>query len=436
MFHRLSRIVLAAGATVAVIAAMAGPASARASAGIAARQTTSAGLVRAADATPIRNPGKLPVPVVLTYTATTSDSDTCTGYCAEPGYQGMIINFTSYTESASATLSANFGLTENDEGDGLTGTGPLAETNATFQSSGKINTGDPNCPTATKVVMQGTTPGTGSAGLSPTGEAGTPDLDLSWGNASGPFENVLQTQNPTCGTPSSTPTTTEEAEDDISAVDQKLGLDDITGWTIKLGWSAQTGETYATNTVTGSAPWPTADPPQADDGMMNATQTWTIGCPTASTMGERIACVAELAVYGLPLPGWDGGRIPYLHGGGHATVPGPTTGEDGVLDPTSGGLDCSGFTRWIYYLVYGTDVLGAGTVNDQRTHKGVKEVATTPSVGDLVFYESAAGAWYHAALLIKKSPDWQAGETHTGDYANFCKVTCNATANFYTYTGP
>ena len=36
LFHRRNRIVLAAGITVAVIAAMAGPANARASAGIAA----------------------------------------------------------------------------------------------------------------------------------------------------------------------------------------------------------------------------------------------------------------------------------------------------------------------------------------------------------------------------------------------------------------
>ena len=49
------------------------------------------------------------------------------------------------------------------------------------------------------------------------------------------------------------------------------------------------------------------------------------------------------------------------------------------------GLDCSGFTRWVYYLAYGKDVLGDGDNNAQRVHKGVTS-EPGPSLGDLVFY--------------------------------------------------
>jgi hypothetical protein len=152
------------------------------------------------------------------------------------------------------------------------------------------------------------------------------------------------------------------------------------------------------------------------------------------------ACVARQILDGIPQPGWKkipgDGSIPYSWGGGHphkadtdkgqsanGSAPGPSLGTcEGYTGPRHGsvksckdfakgpyqtvGLDCSGFTRWVFYLIMGQDVLGTGGTKDpgsQRTRPGVHSVST-PSVGDLVFFKEKNKAgkleWAHVGILI------------------------------------
>ncbi|MDF5751917.1 NlpC/P60 family protein [Spongiactinospora sp. TRM90649] len=108
---------------------------------------------------------------------------------------------------------------------------------------------------------------------------------------------------------------------------------------------------------------------------------------------NRVVAVATAVMRGRVLPGWDGGRVPYAWGGGHARRPGPSLGTclgyRGKIRPCPAeetvGLDCSGLVRWVYHLAYGDDVLGGGTTNDHiRRMQRVSPEAARP--GDLVFY--------------------------------------------------
>ncbi|WP_460781767.1 C40 family peptidase [Nonomuraea fastidiosa] len=83
--------------------------------------------------------------------------------------------------------------------------------------------------------------------------------------------------------------------------------------------------------------------------------------------------------------------IPYSWGGGHGPTPGPSKGTclgyRGAIKPCPAartrGLDCSGFTRWVYALAYGRDVLGPGNTDAHvRKMRRVKQ----PRPGDLVFF--------------------------------------------------
>ncbi|GLW09590.1 hypothetical protein Misp01_47190 [Microtetraspora sp. NBRC 13810] len=115
----------------------------------------------------------------------------------------------------------------------------------------------------------------------------------------------------------------------------------------------------------------------------------------------RLTSAAALAYAvrdGQGLPGWDGGRIPYSWGGGHAASPGPSRGTclgySGSIRPCPAartvGLDCSGLVRWIYDLAFGQDVLGMGTTDDHLLR--LRQVAS-PDVlpGDLVYYGKPTG---------------------------------------------
>ncbi|WP_219471073.1 C40 family peptidase [Nonomuraea rhizosphaerae] len=87
----------------------------------------------------------------------------------------------------------------------------------------------------------------------------------------------------------------------------------------------------------------------------------------------------------------EGRGIVYSWGGGHASDPGPSKGTclgyQGRIRPCPAartrGLDCSGFTRWVYAMAHGVDVLGPGTTDDhvRRMHRVKK-----PVPGDLIFF--------------------------------------------------
>jgi cell wall-associated NlpC family hydrolase len=83
--------------------------------------------------------------------------------------------------------------------------------------------------------------------------------------------------------------------------------------------------------------------------------------------------------------------IVYSWGGGHGVDPGPSKGTcrgyRGSIRPCPAartrGLDCSGFTRWVYALTYGEDVLGPGNTDD---HLRKMRRVSRARPGDLVFF--------------------------------------------------
>lgn len=127
--------------------------------------------------------------------------------------------------------------------------------------------------------------------------------------------------------------------------------------------------------------------------------------PSGSTLAKIIA-YAQAIENGSAEPGWGGGRIPYSWGGGHGSKPGPSlgtcSGYTGSIHPcpasSTVGVDCSGFSRWVYSLAYGSDVLGSGNTDSQlaRMHK-VSASAAQP--GDLVFFGTLSDT-HHVGIYI------------------------------------
>lgn len=131
--------------------------------------------------------------------------------------------------------------------------------------------------------------------------------------------------------------------------------------------------------------------------------------------------------------------IPYSWGAGHGTQPGPSDGicqtwpkppgspknlldgpnckasrkyPLGYGDNGTFGLDCSGFTRWVYALVYQKDVLGSGPNESQKTRPSIRKVSKgNQKPGDLVFFPG------HVGIYIGKSngKDMMIDAPHTYD---------------------
>ncbi|RBQ21811.1 peptidoglycan endopeptidase [Spongiactinospora rosea] len=120
-----------------------------------------------------------------------------------------------------------------------------------------------------------------------------------------------------------------------------------------------------------------------------------------------VVALAEAVMRGRALPGWRGGAIPYVWGGGHARRPGPSRGTclgyRGKVRPCPAedttGLDCSGLVRWIYHLAYGDDVLGGGTTND-HIRRFRRVVAEEARPGDIVFYGDKRTDTHHAGIYV------------------------------------
>ena len=144
--------------------------------------------------------------------------------------------------------------------------------------------------------------------------------------------------------------------------------------------------------------------------------------PSGSTL-SKVVSYAEDIEAGDAEPGWGGGKIWYIWGGGHHGTPGPSTGTcvgDPVSwacdpsahpqDPSAIGLDCSGFARWVYDLAYGQDVLGSGPTGSQINEMNR---VSTPVAGDLVFFGASASDTEHVGVYIGGGKMINAFETGT-----------------------
>jgi hypothetical protein len=74
--------------------------------------------------------------------------------------------------------------------------------------------------------------------------------------------------------------------------------------------------------------------------------------------GSTIMKYASDLYHGHAETYWGGGPIPYVWGGGHLTAHAGPSKPSGA---SKTGLDCSGFTRYVYRLAWGREVLGAGS---------------------------------------------------------------------------
>ncbi len=130
--------------------------------------------------------------------------------------------------------------------------------------------------------------------------------------------------------------------------------------------------------------------------------------------------------------------VPYSWGGGHAATPGPSLGTcrgyHGSVRPCPAdrtrGLDCSGFTRWVYRLAFGGDVLGRGNTDDHiRNLRKVRIVQP----GDLVFYGNGKKT-HHVGVYVGGGKMVNAFATGTSVRIDDVTIL-NDLAGYYHYAG-
>lgn len=114
--------------------------------------------------------------------------------------------------------------------------------------------------------------------------------------------------------------------------------------------------------------------------------------------GGQIVDIARAILNGEPVDGWDGGKVPYSWGGGQQLPePGPSYGIQHGSNVF--GVDCAGFTRWVYSLAFGQDVFvppNTSTTGQVRLTERVNQAEAKP--GDLVFFGSSEASVYHVAI--------------------------------------
>jgi cell wall-associated NlpC family hydrolase len=128
---------------------------------------------------------------------------------------------------------------------------------------------------------------------------------------------------------------------------------------------------------------------------------------TAASVASKVVSYAKAIERGHHEPGWHGGKVPYSWGGGHAGKAHPTLGTcvgyTGSIRPCPAnhtkGVDCSGFTRWVYSLAVGRDVFGPGNTNAQIANRHLHRVKH-PTPGDLTFYGASSRDTHHVGIYI------------------------------------
>ena len=79
------------------------------------------------------------------------------------------------------------------------------------------------------------------------------------------------------------------------------------------------------------------------------------------------------------------------------------------------GLDCSGFVRWVYFLVYGQDVLGPGTTAAQQSQPALAKVpAAQRQTGHLVFFPGHVGIYAGNGIMVDEPHTYDPPSGPTG----------------------
>ncbi|MFD9502831.1 peptidoglycan-binding protein [Streptomyces sp. NPDC060035] len=177
-------------------------------------------------------------------------------------------------------------------------------------------------------------------------------------------------------------------------------------------------------------------------GTTNAVRTYqtSVGLPANGVVNPA----TKAKLYGDPLPQQPadlgsgryaavvdfgeeatGQNIQYVWGGGHETDFGPSIGicdgYSGSIQPCPAeeevGLDCSGFTRWLYWRAGAGDI--GQTSRDQVVNPRLAQVTAANAIpGDLVYFGGSPSTVHHVGVYIGKVDGvaMMVNASHTGTY--------------------